>query len=419
MNQTTINLGQLANQARQAARQLAAASPAARNRALLGLAQRLRQQQEAILATNQLDLEAATQTGLSGPRLDRLRLTPAVLATLIEGLHQVMAMPDPIGEIEQLQVRPNGLQVGQMRIPLGVVGFIYESRPNATVEAASLTLKSGNAILLRGGKEALRSNQLLVQLFQEALIEAQLPVEAVLMVPTTDRGAIVEMCHLGGQLDLLIPRGGRELIELVQREARMPVLAHAEGVNHLYVDQGADLEMGLALIHNSKVQRPGTCNSLEKVLVHRSEAAQLLPLLASRMARAGVEMRGCTRSLEIIPSWKAATPADWSTEYLDLILTVKVVDSLEEALSHIGQYGSRHTEAIVTPHQAHVWQFLREVDASLVLVNASTRFNDGFELGLGAEIGISTSKLHAYGAMGVRELTTRKWVALGQGQVRD
>lgn len=419
MNQTRFDLTPLVSQARQAAQALAAASPAAKNQALLGLAQRLKHQQDTILAANQLDLEAAQQAGLSGPKLDRLRLTPSVMATLIEGLHQVAAMPDPIGEIELLQIRPNGLQVGQMRVPLGVVGFIYESRPNATVEAASLTLKSGNAIVLRGGKEALQSNQVLVQLFQEALSEAQLPAAAVVLVPTTDRGAILELCHMGGLINLLIPRGGRELIELVQREARMPVLAHAEGVNHLYFDQGADPQMGLNLIHNSKVQRPGTCNSLEKVLVHQDEAATLLPLLATLMEQAGVAVRGCPRSLAVVPGWKAATPADWATEYLDLILTVKVVDSLEEALNHIGQYGSHHTEAIVTPHQAHAWQFLRQVDASLVLVNASTRFNDGFQLGLGAEIGISTSKMHAYGAMGVRELTTRKWVALGQGQVRD
>jgi glutamate-5-semialdehyde dehydrogenase len=327
-------------------------------------------------------------------------------------------MPDPIGEIEGMTIRPNSLQVGRMRTPLGVVGFIYESRPNATVEASALTLKAGNAILLRGGKEAFRSNQVLVGLFRESLGEAGLPEDAVLLVPTTDRAAILEMCRLE-TLDLLIPRGGKELIELVRREARMPVLAHAEGVNHLYVDAEADLEMAVQIAVNGKTQRPSTCNALEKVLVHASAAERFLPRLEAAMTAARVELRGDERARAILPHIQPATEADWSTEYLDLILTLKVVDSLEEALEHIAHYGSHHTEAICTRHHAHALRFLREVDASLVLVNASPRFNDGFQLGLGAEIGISTSKLHAYGVMGVRELTTTKWVALGSGQIRE
>jgi glutamate-5-semialdehyde dehydrogenase len=404
--------------ARATSRALSAASPKAKNTALLAMAAKLEAAQEALYAANQQDLEAAQAAGLSVAKLDRLRLNEKVLHDLLAGLRQVAEMPDPVGEIEGLQIRPNGLQVGRMRVPLGVIGFIYESRPNATVEASALCLKAGNAILLRGGKEAWHSNNALVRLLQEALLEANLPKEAIQLVPTTDRSAILEMCHLGGLLDLIIPRGGRELIELVQRKARMPVLAHAEGVNHLFVDESADLEMALQIALNGKTQRPSTCNSLEKVLVHQTIAPVFLPRLAQVMQQAGVELRGDERTCTLIPA-KPATPEDWAMEYLDLILTVKVVDSLEEALLHIARYGSRHTEAICTQHYAHAMRFLREVDASLVLVNASPRFNDGFQLGLGAEIGISTSKLHAYGPMGVKELTTTKFVALGQGQVRE
>lgn len=404
--------------AKTASQTLAKASPQAKNTALLSMAEKLRARRAEIEAANRADLEAARLAGLSTAKLDRLRLDEKILADLIAGLEQVAAMPDPIGEIEGITTRPNGLQVGRMRIPLGVVGFIYESRPNATVEASALTLKAGNAILLRGGKEAFRSNQVLVEFFRESLSEAGLPEDAVLLVPTTDRAAILEMCHME-TLDLLIPRGGKELIELVRREARMPVLAHAEGVNHLYVDAGADLEMAVRIVLNGKVQRPGTCNALEKVLVHAAEAERFLPRLETALSATGVELRGDERARTILPQINPATEADWSTEYLDLILTLKVVDSLEEALEHIARYGSHHTEAICTNHHPHAMRFLREVDASLVLVNASPRFNDGFQLGLGAEIGISTSKLHAYGVMGVRELTTAKWIALGSGQIRE
>lgn len=410
---------QMAQNARQAARVLASASPAAKALALRRAAARLQSDWAALEAANRQDLEAAEAGGLSRAKLDRLKLTPRVRDDLVAGLLQVAEMPDPVGEIEGLSIRPNGLQVGRMRVPLGVIGFIYESRPNATVEASALTLKAGNAIVLRGGKEAFRSNEALVRLLQDSLLEAGLPGEAIQLVPTTDRSAILEMCHLGGLLDLIIPRGGKELIELVQREARMPVLAHAEGVNHLFVDESAAVDKAVDIALNGKVQRPSTCNALEKVLVHATIAPEFLPRLEAAMTQAGVELRGCERTRQILPTVKAASEEDWHTEYLDLILTLKVVDTLEEALTHIACYGSNHTEAICTNDHAHAMRFLREVDASLVLVNASPRFNDGFQLGLGAEIGISTSKLHAYGVMGVRELTTTKWIALGDGQVRE
>ncbi|MER3444759.1 MAG: glutamate-5-semialdehyde dehydrogenase [Meiothermus sp.] len=413
------SIAEMAQRAREAARRLASASPAAKAQALRQAAARLHSDWDALEAANRHDLEAAEATGLSKAKLDRLRLTPRVRDDLVTGLLQVADMPDPVGEIEGLTLRPNGLQVGRMRVPLGVIGFIYESRPNATVEASALALKAGNAIVLRGGKEAFRSNQALVRLLQESLQQAGLPAEAVQLVPTTDRAAILELCHLGGLLDLLIPRGGKELIELVRREARMPVLAHAEGVNHLYVDDGAPVDKAVDIAVNGKAQRPSTCNALEKLLVHAAVAPEFLPRLEAAMTQAGVELRGCERTREVLPGVKAAGEEDWSAEYLDLILTLKVVDSLEEALAHIARYGSRHTEAICTNDHAHAMRFLREVDASLVLVNASPRFNDGFQLGLGAEIGISTSKLHAYGVMGVRELTTTKWIALGDGQVRE
>jgi len=418
MVESKSQLQALAETARVAARALAKASPAAKSKTLHRAAQKLSDKWETLEAANQTDLAAAEAAGLSKAKLDRLKLSPKVRDDLVQGLLQVADMPDPIGEIEDLQIRPNGLQVGRMRIPLGSIGFIYESRPNATIEASALTLKAGNSILLRGGKEAWNSNRALVDLLQESLLEAGLPKEAIQLVPTTERSAILELCHLSGLLDLIIPRGGKELIQLVQREARMPVLAHAEGINHLYVDAGADLESAVAIAVNGKAQRPSTCNSLEKVLVHAAEAEKFLPRLEAAMSAAKVELRGDEPTRNIIQV-KAASEEDWSSEYLDLILSVKVVDSLDQALEHIARYGSNHTEAICTNDYGHSMRFLREVDASLVLVNASPRFNDGFQLGLGAEIGISTSKFHAYGAMGLRELTTTKWIALGKGQVRD
>jgi glutamate-5-semialdehyde dehydrogenase len=411
-------LREMGSRARQAARALASAPPGAKRQALLGLARALVDSWAQVAQANRLDLEEAAAAGLPKPKLDRLRLDERTRDDLVEGLRQVAEMPDPVGEVESLQLRPNGLRVGRMRVPLGVIGMVYEARPGATVEASALAVKAGNAILLRGGKEALRSNRTLVDLFRTCLREAGLPEDAVQLVPHTDRQAVLEMCLLAGYLDVLIPRGGEDLIRFVQENARVPVLAHAKGVNHLYVDDGADLEMAVRVAVNAKAQRPATCNALEKVLVHQAVAREFLPRLAQAMREAGVELRGCPRTREHLPDVRPATEDDWQAEYLDLVLAVKVVDSMDEALAHIARYGSNHTEAIVTRDHARAWRFLREVDASLVLVNASTRFNDGFQLGLGAEIGISTSKLHAYGPMGLRELTTTKFVALGDGHVR-
>ncbi len=404
--------------ARGAARRLQAASGQARSEALGAMADRLERDRDRILEANAADLEAAREAGLSGPRFERLRLDERTLADLVAGLRQVAAMPDPLGEIAELRVLPNGLRVGKMRIPLGVIGFIYESRPGATVEAAALSLKAGNAIVLRGGREAHRSNAALVEAIQASLSGAGLPPAAVQQVPTTDRAAVLELLRAEGYLDVVIPRGGEGLIRLVAENARMPVLYHAKGVNHLYVDEDADLDMALRIAHNGKVQRPGVCNALEAVLVHRAVAADFLPRLEAELTAAGVELRAHENARPYLQNAKPASDDDWGREFLDLILAAKVVADMDEALEHIARYGSNHTEVIVTEHYTRAHRFLREVDASLVLVNASPRFNDGFQLGLGAEIGISTSKLHAYGPMGVRELTTTKYVALGEGQVR-
>ncbi|MER3557109.1 MAG: glutamate-5-semialdehyde dehydrogenase [Thermus sp.] len=388
-----------------------------RDQALLRMARLLEERWEEVKEANEKDLEAAQEAGLPKPKRDRLRLDEKARRDLVEGLRQIALLPDPLFRIEGLVKRPNGLKVGRMRVPLGLIGFVYESRPGATVEAVSVALKAGNAMLLRGGKEAFLSNQALVGLWKRALKEAGLPKEAVSLVPTTDREAVLEMCRLE-LLDLLIPRGGEELIRLVQKEARVPVLAHAKGVNHLYVDERADLGMALELALNGKTQRPAVCNALEAVLVHEKVAPAFLPRLEEVMRKQGVELRACPRALALLEEAVPASEEEWDREYLDLILRIKVVKGLEEALDHIARFGSRHTEAICTQDPQTAWRFLEEVDASLVLWNASTRFNDGFQLGLGAEIGISTTKLHAYGPMGVLELTTLKWVALGEGQVR-
>lgn len=404
--------------AEEARARLPALAKGDRDRALLAMADLLEARWQEVLAANLEDLGVAEAAGLSRAKLDRLALGEKDLKALTEGLRQIAALPDPLGRIEALSRRPNGLRVGRMRVPLGLIGFIYEARPGATVEAVAVALKAGNAMLLRGGKEAFRSNQALVGLWHQALEEAGLPREAVTLVPTTDREAILAMCRLE-LLDLLIPRGGEELIRLVQREARVPVLAHAKGVNHLYVDKRADLSMALRLALNGKTQRPAVCNALEAVLVHEGVAETFLPQLEAAMRAKGVELRACPRALSLLKEAVPAQEEEWDREYLDLILRVKVVSGLEEALAHIARFGSRHTEAICTEDPKVAWRFLEEVDASLVLWNASTRFNDGFQLGLGAEIGISTSKLHAYGPMGPLELTTLKWVALGEGQERE
>ena len=410
---------ELAARAKRAAARMAAAGGRAKKTALLAAARLLEEEKDALLAANAEDLKAAREAGLAGAKYDRLRLDEKTLKTLQAGLRQLAEAPEVVGEIAEMRTLENGLQVGRMRVPLGLIGFVYESRPGATVEAAGLVVKSGNAILLRGGKEAIRSNTALVGVLRRALREAGLPEDAVTLVPTTDREAVLEMLKLSEFIDVMIPRGGDALIRLVTEHARMPVLFHAKGVNHLYVDEDADLEMAVRLAVNGKVQRPGVCNALETLLVHERVAKAFLPPLAEAMFAHGVELRGDEASRALVPEMKPATEEDWAAEYLDLILAVRVVPDMEAALAHIETYGTRHTEVIVTENYDRALRFLREVDASLVLVNASPRLNDGFQLGLGAEIGISTTKLHAYGPMGVRELTTTKWVGLGSGQVRE
>ncbi len=410
---------ELAARAKRAAARMAAAGGRAKKTALLAAARLLEEEKDALLAANAEDLKAAREAGLAGAKYDRLRLDEKTLKTLQAGLRQLAEVPEVVGEIVEMRTLENGLQVGRMRVPLGLIGFVYESRPGATVEAAGLVVKSGNAILLRGGKEAIRSNTALVGVLRRALREAGLPEDAVTLVPTTDREAVLEMLKLSEFIDVMIPRGGDALIRLVTEHARMPVLFHAKGVNHLYVDEDADLEMAVRLAVNGKVQRPGVCNALETLLVHERVAEAFLPRLAEAMFAHGVELRGDEAARALVPEMKPATGEDWAAEYLDLILAVRVVPDMEAALAHIETYGTRHTEVIVTENYDRALRFLREVDASLVLVNASPRLNDGFQLGLGAEIGISTTKLHAYGPMGVRELTTTKWVGLGSGQVRE
>ncbi|MDI6869911.1 MAG: glutamate-5-semialdehyde dehydrogenase [Bacillota bacterium] len=407
----------LAEAARKAAQALAKAPGPLKNKALWAMADRLVSAEGEILAANGDDVKAARRAGLSEALLDRLTLNPARLAGVVQSLREVAALPDPVGEIEHLVRRPNGLQVGRMRVPLGVVGMVYEARPNVTAEAAGLCLKAGNACILRGGSEAHRSNTVIAGLLQEALAEAGLPREAVQLVPTTDRAAVTILGRLDRLVDVIIARGGESLMAGLAG-ATVPLFRHGRGVCHVYVDEDADLAQAEAIAVNAKCSRPGVCNALETLLVHAAVAPVFLPRIAQKLQAAGVELRGCPESRRLVPEMGEATEEDWAAEYLALTLAVRVVPSFEAALEHIAQYGSGHSEAIVTREYGKALRFLREVDASCVLVNASTRFNDGGELGLGAEIGISTQKLHARGPMGVRELTTTKFVVLGEGQVR-
>jgi len=418
MNSAEI-MRDLAVKARTAARQAAKLNTAAKNKALNLMADRLLERAEDIQAENKKDVDAARAKGLTSAMIDRLTLTDGVISSMVEGLRDVVNLPDPVGQVVSMNRRPNGLEVGRVRIPLGVIGFIYESRPNVTVDAAGLCLKAGNAVILRGGSEAINSNLAIAGVIKDALTEAGAPVEAVQVVPTTDRKAVNAMLALDEHLDLIIPRGGEELIRFVAENSRIPVLKHYKGVCHVFVDQDCDLDMAVEITFNAKVQRPGVCNAIETLLVHERSAEAFLPLAAERLEGAGVELRCCPRSLKILPGRKQAVESDWPEEYLDLILAVKVVSGLDEALDHIARYGSMHTEAVVTNDYSRAHRFLAEVDASVVLVNASTRFNDGGQLGLGAEIGISTSKLHAYGPMGLAELTTTKFIVFGQGQIRS
>jgi len=408
----------MAVQAKAAARELGSLSTGVKNQALLNIAEELGKEAKTIQAENQKDVALAQEKGLSAAMIDRLTLSDKVLASMRQGLQDVVALPDPVGEVTSMWRRPNGIEVGRVRIPLGVIGFIYESRPNVTVDAAGLCLKAGNSVILRGGSEAIHSNLAVGRVVQKALARAGVPEAAVQIVSTTDRAAVLALLRLEDDLDLIIPRGGEELIRFVAENARVPVLKHYKGVCHVFVDESADLDMAENICLNAKVQRPGVCNAMETMLVHERAAEAFLPRVAKTLEDAGVELRCDEKSLALLPGRKQAVEADWPEEYLDLILAVKVVGGMDEALDHIAAYGSKHTEAIVTRDYNRARRFLNETDASVVLVNASTRFNDGGELGLGAEIGISTSKLHAYGPMGLNELTTTKFIVFGDGQVR-
>jgi glutamate-5-semialdehyde dehydrogenase len=407
--------------ARAASGALAAAPTAAKNAALLGVARRIRAARAALQAANALDVEAAKAAGLAAPMVDRLRLGPGEIEQMAEGAEQIAALPDPIGEITELRRRPSGIAVGRMRVPLGVFGMIYESRPNVTIEAASLAIKSGNACILRGGSEAIRSNLALAREVQAALQEAGLPPQAVQLVETTDRAAVGRLIAMPEYCDVIIPRGGKGLIERIAAEARVPVIKHLDGNCHVYVDAEVDLEMALRVTDNAKTQKFSPCNAAESLLVHAAQAQAFLPRIGAIFAAKGVEMRGCPRSLAILaglPGVVTATEADWGEEYLAPIVSIKVVDSIDEAIAHVNRHGSHHTDAILTNHHPNAMRFLREVDSASVMVNASTRFADGFEYGLGAEIGISTDKFHARGPVGLEGLTSLKWIVLGQGELR-
>ena len=409
--------------ARAAGAQMAAASSAAKNTALLALARRLRHEAPALQAANARDLAAGSEAGLAAPLLDRLKLTDSVIETVAQGCEQIAAMPDPIGEITDLRSRPSGIQVGQMRVPLGVFGMIYESRPNVTIEAASLAIKSGNACILRGGSEAIHSNLALWRTVQAALQDAGLPPDAVQLVQTVDRAAVGLLIASPEAIDVIIPRGGKGLIERISREAKVPVIKHLDGNCHVYVDASADLELALRVTENAKTQKVSPCNAAESLLVHEAIAAAFLPRIGARFAAKGVEMRCDAASrawLQPVPGAVVAdaTEQDWSEEYLAPIISIKVVADLDAAIAHINRYGSHHTDAILTDSHTHAMRFLREVDSASVMVNASTRFADGFEYGLGAEIGISTDKLHARGPVGLEGLTSLKWIVLGHGEVR-
>lgn len=409
----------MAKAAKNVAHTIAAGSTDQKNAVLFEAADKIEENAEFIKAENQKDLARGKEMGLSGAMMDRLTISDATIQSITDGLKEVAQLNDPVGSLSQTWLRPNGLQVSRMRIPLGVIGIIYESRPNVTIDAASLCLKAGNAVILRGGSEAFDSNKALGNIFGAALKKVGFPEEAVQVVPVRDRAAVNILLQQEDFVDLIIPRGGEGLIRFVVENSKIPVLKHYKGVCHVYVDQGADLSMAESLSFNAKVQRPGVCNAMETLLVHQSEASEFLPAMAKRFSAAGVEIRGCPQTCELVSEAIPAKEEDWSTEYLDLIASVKVVESMDQAISHISKYSSNHTEAIVTQDYDRARKFLREVDSSAVMVNASTRFNDGGQLGLGAEIGISTSKLHAFGPMGIDELTTTKFVVLGNGQTRE
>lgn len=412
-------MSRLGQQARAAARVVARASTAQKNAALLHTAEAIDARRELIAQANALDLAAGRQKGLDSAMLDRLALNSAGVDGMIEGLRQVAALPDPVGEISELRFRPSGIQVGKMRVPLGVVGIIYESRPNVTCEAASLCLKSGNAVILRGGSEAIHSNQAIADCIALGLHAAGIDANAVQVVATTDRAAVGRLITMPEFVDVIVPRGGKSLIERITAEASVPVIKHLDGNCHVYIDDKADYDKALRIAINAKTSRYGTCNTMETLLVAEGIAAAVLPALGDAYAQAGVELRACERALVYLPGAVAAVQADWETEYLAPVLAVKIVADLDAAMDHIARYSSAHTEAIVTEDYSRAQRFLREVDSSSVMVNASTRFADGFEYGLGAEIGISTDKLHARGPVGLEGLTSQKYIVLGGGQIRS
>ncbi|WP_341937654.1 glutamate-5-semialdehyde dehydrogenase [Marinimicrobium sp. C2-29] len=411
-------MAELGRNARAASRKLAAASTGVKNRALLAMAEALDGARAELATENQKDLDAGQANGLEPALLDRLALKPATIDGMIEGLRQVAALPDPCGAITDMTYRPSGIQVGKMRVPLGVVGIIYESRPNVTIDAASLCLKSGNAAILRGGSEAIHSNRAIARCLARGLTEAGLPTTTVQVVETTDRAAVGELITMPEYVDVIVPRGGKSLIERISRDARVPVIKHLDGICHVYIDGKADLDKAFDIALNSKTHRYGVCNAMETLLVSREVAAEILPRLAEAYREKGVELRGCERTRELIEA-QNATDEDWATEYLAPVLSIRVVDDMDQAIEHIARYSSAHTESIVTEDYTRARRFLTEVDSSSVMVNASTRFADGFEYGLGAEIGISTDKLHARGPVGLEGLTSQKWVVLGDGHIRS
>jgi len=409
----------LAVSVKAAARILAAAPTREKDLALLAMAANLRKRRDFLQVQNRIDLDKAVGNGLSPAMIDRLTLSDQVIEGMAVGLEEVAAFPDPVGEIVRMWQRPNQLQIGKMRIPLGVVGMIYESRPNVTADAAGLCLKSGNGVILRGGSEAFHSNMAVLEVLHEALEETAIPASVVQVVPFTDRLAINYLLACEDEIDLIIPRGGEGLIRFVVEHSRIPVIKHYKGVCHVYVDAGADTEMAENIVINAKTHRPGVCNAAETVLVHQDMAAGFMPVLVAALKAAGVEVRGCTRTCALEEGLIPAADSDWGAEYLDLIIAVKVVADLDAAISHIVKYGSDHTETIVTRDYQRAQEFLRRVNSSVVMVNASTRFSDGGQMGLGAEIGISTTKLHAYGPMGLEGLTTTKYIIYGNGQIRE
>lgn len=409
----------LGQQAKAAARILSHTETNLKNRALIAIANELQDAKSNLMAENQKDLDAGKANGLDDAALDRLTLSPKGIQAMIDGLIQVATLPDPIGEITDLSYRPSGIQVGQMRVPLGVIGIIYESRPNVTIDAAALCLKSGNACILRGGSEAIHSNQAIAACIKKGLMAAELPESAVQIVETTDRAAVGELITMKQFVDVIVPRGGKSLIERISREATIPVIKHLDGICHVYIDDKADIEKAIRIAVNAKTHRYGVCNAMETLLVAENIAPKILPQLAKIYHDKGVELRGCAKTCSLVSDVIRATEEDWHTEYLAPILSIKIVSGIDEAMNHIHQYSSQHTEAIVTEDYTLARRFLREVDSSSVMVNASTRFADGFEYGLGAEIGISTDKLHARGPVGLKGLTSLKYIVLGDGHIRQ